>query len=186
MPLPPQTRLGPYSIVSLIGSGGMGEVYRAWDARLEREVALKILAERLSFDERALSRFRKEARAIAASAHPNILAIYDAELDHPPLFLATELLEGETLRSTIERSRLPWRRAVEIGAAVADGLATAHQAGIIHRDLKPENIFLPSRGGVKILDFGLAAFKFGQETGFGSLTSTLSDANLIMGTESRF
>jgi serine/threonine protein kinase/tetratricopeptide (TPR) repeat protein len=160
----------------------MGEVYRAWDARLERDVALKMLAERLSVDQRALSRFRKEARAIAASAHPNILAIYDAELDHPPLFLATELLVGETLRSTIERSRLPWRRAVEIGAAVADGLATAHEAGIIHRDLKPANIFLPSRGGVKILDFGLALFKFGQDTDGGSLTSTLSDVNLMMGT----
>jgi serine/threonine protein kinase len=125
MPLPRETRLGPYSIVSLIGSGGMGEVYRAWDARLERDVAVKVLAQGLSMDERALSRFRKGARAIAASAHPNILAIYDAELDHPPLFLVTELLEGEALRSTIERSRLPWRRAVEIGASVADGLATA-------------------------------------------------------------
>src|SRR5687767_8108800 len=129
MPLAPNTRLGPYSIVSLIGSGGMGDVYRAWETRLERDVAVKLLREALSLDEQALSRFRQEARAIAASAHPNILAIYDAELEHPPLFLVTELLHGETLRPVIERSPLPWRRAVEIAASVADGLATAHEAG---------------------------------------------------------
>src|SRR3954453_21708331 len=142
MPLTPKTRLGPYSIVSLIGSGGMGDVYRAWDTRLERDVAVKLLKDELSINERAMSRFKKEARAIAASSHPNILAIYDAELDHPPLFLVTELLHGETLRAVIERSRLPWRRAVEMGADIADGLASAHETGIIHRDLKPENVFI--------------------------------------------
>src|SRR3954447_12596150 len=182
MPLTPKTRLGPYSIVSLIGSGGMGDVYRAWDARLERDVALKLLKDELSIDERAMSRFRKEARAIAASSHPNILAIYDAELEHPPLFLVTELLQGETLRPVIERSPLPWRRAVDIAASVADGLSAAHETGIIHRDLKPENIFLTNRGMVKILDFGLAQFKFGRRGGPDPLTSTVSAVNLITGT----
>ena len=182
MPLAPNTRLGPYSIVSLIGSGGMGDVYRGWDTRLERDVAVKLLKEELSIDDRALLRFKTEARAIAASAHPNILAIYDAELEHPPLFLVTELLHGETLRPVIERSPLPWRRAVDIAASVADGLAAAHETGIIHRDLKPENIFLTSRGIVKILDFGLAQFKFGKRGEPDPLTSTVSAVNLITGT----
>ena len=182
MPLAPNARLGPYSIVSLIGSGGMGDVYRAWDSRLERDVAVKLLREDLPIDDRALSRFRTEARAIAASAHANIVAIYDAELEHPPLFLVTELLQGETLRPLIERCPLPWRRAVEIAASVADGLAAAHETGIIHRDLKPENIFLTSRGIVKILDFGLAQFKFGKSDRSGPLASTVSAVNLITGT----
>jgi serine/threonine protein kinase len=160
----------------------MGEVYRAWDTRLERHVAIKILNEGLAINERALSRFRTEAKAIAASTHPNILAIYDAELNQPPLFLVTELLEGETLRHTIQRSALPWRRTIELGAAVAEGLACAHESGIIHRDLKPENIFLTSRGNVKILNFGLAQFKLVHRSTAGGVTATFSDLNVVMGT----
>jgi serine/threonine protein kinase len=156
MALARSTRLGPYEIVSFIGAGSMGEVYRAWDTRLERDVAIKVLAERLACEPRSLARFRTEAKSIAALSHPNILSIYDAELEHPPLFLVTELLEGVTLRQQIGRSAIPWRRAVQIGSEVADGLATAHDARIIHRDLKPENIFVTERGAVKILDFGLA------------------------------
>ncbi|HEX7361563.1 MAG TPA: protein kinase [Bryobacteraceae bacterium] len=182
MPLPPATRLGPYEIIALIGAGGMGEVYRGRDTRLDRDVAIKVLNERLALDGRLLSRFGNEAKAIAALSHPNILSIYDAELQLGPFFLVTELLEGETIRQAIGRSPLSWQRAVEIGAAVADGLGVAHAAGIIHRDLKPENIFLTARQGVKILDFGLARFKRGFEEGAGSLASTLSDMHFVMGT----
>jgi eukaryotic-like serine/threonine-protein kinase len=182
MPLDAATRLGPYEIVALIGAGGMGEVYRARDTRLERDVAIKILNERLALDGRRLSRFRTEAKAIAALAHPNIVSIYDAELQLWPFFLVTELLEGETIRCAIERSPLRWQQTVEIGAAVADGLGAAHAAGIIHRDIKPDNIFLTARHVVKILDFGLARFNRDFEEGSGIPASTLSDMHLVMGT----
>ncbi len=182
MPLPANTRLGPYAIVAPIGAGGMGEVYRAWDSRLERHVAIKLLNQELASDERARSRFRKEARAIAALAHPNILSVYDAELEHPPYFLVTELLHGETLRAAIRGSPLPLGRAVAIVAAVAEGLATAHEAGIIHRDIKPENIFLARGGAIKILDFGLAHFNAIRQARSETAGSTMSDANTILGT----
>jgi serine/threonine protein kinase/tetratricopeptide (TPR) repeat protein len=176
------TRLGPYEIVSFIGAGGMGEVYRARDTRLDREVAIKVLAERLACDPRSLARFRTEAKSIAALSHPNILSIYDAELEHPPLFLVTELLEGENLGRLIKRSTLPWRRAVAVAIALADGLAAAHSAGIVHRDLKPENIFLTNKGGIKILDFGLARFKAGFEQKVDFSTVTFSETDLLAGT----
>jgi serine/threonine protein kinase/Flp pilus assembly protein TadD len=182
MLLAPGTRLGPYEILALIGAGGMGEVYRAWDTRLERDVAIKVLAERLACEPRSLARFHIEAKSIAALSHPNILSIYDAELEHPPLFLVTELLEGMTLRQQIGRSAIPWRRAVQIGSEVADGLATAHDAHIIHRDLKPENIFVTGRGAVKILDFGLARFKPVFQEKPGSRAATVSDEGSLMGT----
>jgi serine/threonine protein kinase len=145
------SRLGPYEIASFIGAGGMGEVYRARDTRLERDVAIKVLTARLELDSRSLSRFRVEAKAIAALSHPNILAIFDAELQQPPLFLVTEFLEGETLRALLERSQPSWRPVAELGASVADALAAAHSTGVIHRDLKPENLFLTNRRTVKIL-----------------------------------
>ena len=176
------SRLGPYEIASFIGAGGMGEVYRARDTRLERDVAIKVLTARLELDSRSLSRFRVEAKAIAALSHPNILAIFDAELQQPPLFLVTEFLEGETLRSLLERSQPSWRQVAELGAAVSDALAAAHSAGVIHRDLKPENLFLTNRHSVKILDFGLAQFKPGFAASSGSMASTVSDANVVLGT----
>jgi serine/threonine protein kinase/tetratricopeptide (TPR) repeat protein len=182
MPLHPATRLGPYEIVAFIGAGGMGEVYRARDTRLDRDVAVKVLTERLGAERGLLSLFRTEAKAIAALSHPNIVCIYDAELQHSPFFLVTELLEGETIRRGIERSPLVWRRAVEIGAAVADGLGAAHAAGIVHLDLKPENIFVTARHGVKILDFGLARLKRGAEESGSVPASTLSDVHVVMGT----
>jgi eukaryotic-like serine/threonine-protein kinase len=153
------TRLGPYKIISKIGAGGMGEVYRAHDVRLDRDVAIKILAERLVNDPEAIVRFEREAKAVASLSHPNILAIHDFDQDKDVYFTATELLEGETLRQRISKSALPWRKAVEIGIAITEGLAAAHSKGVIHRDLKPENIFLTSDGQVKILDFGLAAIR---------------------------
>jgi TolB-like protein/Flp pilus assembly protein TadD len=156
MSLPPGTRLGPYEIVEPIGSGGMGDVYRARDTRLDRDVAVKVLPERIAKDAEARMRFEREAKAVAALTHPNILAIHDYGSEDGSAFSVTELLEGETLRRRINNGPISWRKAAEIGAAIADGLAAAHAKGIIHRDLKPENIFLTTDGRVKILDFGIA------------------------------
>ena len=156
MTLPSGTRLGPYEVLSPLGAGGMGEVYRARDARLGREVAIKVLTERLVGDREHAARFEREARAVAAVSHPNILAIHDFGEQDGLFYAVTELLEGETLRQRIVRERLAWRRAVEIATAVAEGLAAAHGRGMVHRDIKPENIFVTSDGLVKILDFGLA------------------------------
>ncbi|HEV7764704.1 MAG TPA: alpha/beta fold hydrolase, partial [Thermoanaerobaculia bacterium] len=149
-------RLGPYEIVSFIGAGGMGHVFQARDSRLDRDVAIKVLSDSFAGDRVALGRFEREAKAIAALSHPNILAIFDFGTSDGITYAVTELLEGETLRASIDRGRLPWRRACEIGAAIADGLSAAHARGIVHRDLKPENLFLGRDGRVKILDFGLA------------------------------
>ena len=156
MSLAPGARVGPYEVVGLLGSGGMGEVHRARDLRLGREVALKVLPDQLLCDAEARLRFEREARAVAALSHPNILAIHDFGSDGDVWYAATELLEGETLRARLSRGALPCRKAVEIGAALADGLAAAHAKGIVHRDLKPENVFVTSDGRAKILDFGLA------------------------------
>jgi serine/threonine-protein kinase len=134
----------------------MGEVYRAHDGRVGRDVALKVLPDRLATDEEARARFVREARAVAALSHPNILALHEFEQEGDVAYVVTELLEGETLRALLKRGSISWRRAVEIGAALADGLAAAHAKGIIHRDLKPENVFITTDGHVKLLDFGLA------------------------------
>jgi serine/threonine protein kinase len=154
--LQPGAHLGPYELVGVIGAGGMGTVYRAKDRRLDREVAIKVLPETVAGDPEWLARFQREARALARVSHPNILAIHDLGRDHGVTYVVTELLRGETLRARLGRERLPWRKAVEIAAAVADGLASAHAHGIVHRDLKPENLFLTSDGHTRILDFGIA------------------------------
>jgi eukaryotic-like serine/threonine-protein kinase len=151
------TRLGPYKILSQLGSGGMGEVYRARDVRLDRDVALKVLTDKLARDPDAIIRFEKEAKAIAALSHPNIIAIHDFDRDQELYYVVTELLEGETLRKRI--GGLSWRKAVEYGIEIAKGLSAAHSKGVIHRDLKPENVFITSDGRIKILDFGLAQMK---------------------------
>ncbi len=150
------TRLGPYEILAPIGAGGMGVVYRARDARLEREVAVKVIAPALARDPDAVSRFEREARAVAALSHPNILALHDVGQTDGVPFAVTELLDGESLRVRLTRGPLAWRQGAAITRAIAEGLAFAHARGIVHRDLKPENVFLTTDGRVKILDFGLA------------------------------
>ena len=156
MTLPAGSRLGPYEIVAPLGAGGMGQVFRARDARLERDVAVKVLSAHLSADRDALARFEREARAVAALSHPNILAIFDFGREGEITYSVTELLEGETLRSALLRGPMPPRKAIDVAAALADALAAANARGLVHRDLKPENVFLTTDGLVKILDFGLA------------------------------
>ncbi|HEV8610309.1 MAG TPA: protein kinase [Thermoanaerobaculia bacterium] len=156
MTLAAGTRLGPYEIQAPIGAGGMGEVYRARDTRLERTVAIKVLPENLAEDAAALARFEREARAVAALSHPNILAIHDFGSDRGIAYAVAELLEGTTLRERLSSGALPPRKAIDYAVQAAQGLAAAHEKGIVHRDLKPENVFITDEGRVKILDFGLA------------------------------
>jgi serine/threonine protein kinase/Flp pilus assembly protein TadD len=156
MPLAPHTQLGPYLIINTVGAGGMGEVYRARDPRLDRDVAIKVLPESLASDAVALARFNREVKAVASLSHPNILTIYDIGTQGTIAYAVMELLEGCTLGRMLRSGPLGWSRALEIASAVAAGLAAAHAKGVVHRDLKPENLFITSDGGVKILDFGLA------------------------------
>jgi serine/threonine protein kinase/Flp pilus assembly protein TadD len=186
MTLAANTRLGPYEILSALGSGGMGEVYRARDVRLEREVAVKVLPERLVDDASALARFQREARSVAALSHPNIVAVFDIGVEQGLPYVVMELLEGETLGRRLKRSALDWRAALPVATAVADGVAAAHAKGIIHRDIKPENIFLTAGGAVKVLDFGLARMdKAASADRSASVTVTLeTQAGVILGTVS--
>lgn len=152
----PTSRLGVYELVDELGAGGMGVVWRAHDRRLGRDVALKILPPHLAAHPDALVRFEREARGLAALSHPNIISIFDLGEDNGLRYIVTELLSGETLREAMRGGPMPWRRATEICATIAEGLAAAHAKGILHRDLKPENIFITADDRVKILDFGLA------------------------------
>jgi serine/threonine protein kinase len=156
MTLAAGTKIGPYEIVAPLGAGGMGEVYRAKDSRLGRDVAIKMLPVSMARDAERLRRFETEARAVAALNHPNILSVHDIGKFEGVPYLISECLEGHSLRQELSSGALPLRRAVEYGMQIAQGLASAHDSGIVHRDLKPENIFITRDGRVKILDFGLA------------------------------
>jgi hypothetical protein len=178
-------RLGPYDVLSRLGAGGMGEVWRARDARLQRDVAVKVLPSELSTDAGRLKRFEKEARSASALNHPNIVTIYDIGQSDSVSYIAMELVEGKTLRELLFAGPLPIKRVLSIAAQVAEGLARAHEAGIVHRDLKPENVMVTKDGLVKILDFGLAKLTYtGADSGEGTNipTETGTGAGVVLGT----
>src|SRR3984893_2571247 len=185
MPIFTGEKLGPYEILAPLGAGGMGEVYRARDTRLGRDVALKVLPGEVVGDTSRRQRFEQEARAVAALNHPNIVAVYDVAFEDRTAFMVSELVQGETLRSVIQRGPVPVRRALDIAVQIADGLAAAHAAHIAHRDLKPENIMLTADSRVNILDFGLAK-SISRATASPDATRTiaLTDPGAIVGTVS--
>src|SRR5512132_792506 len=156
MRLTPGARLGPYEVLSVLGTGGMAEVYRARDTRLGREIALKVVNEALAGNPELVRRFEQEARLAGSLNHPNLVAVYDVGLHEGAPYFITELLRGESLRHRLSRGRVPLDSALDWGAQLAQGLAAAHARGIVHRDVKPENVFLTSDGHVKLLDFGIA------------------------------
>ncbi len=180
MSLPAGAQLGPYQVQSLLGAGGMGEVYRARDARLRRDVAIKVLPAGFASDPDRRARFEREAQAIAALSHPNVVAIFDVGTHDGQLSVVTELLEGETLRHRLNAGPLSVRRAVEVAVDVARGLSAAHDKQILQRDLKPENLFLLRDGRVKILDFGLAR-QLALPTGVTETMPVATDAGTASG-----
>ena len=184
MPLTAGTRLGPYEIIAPIGAGGMGEVYRARDSRLDRDVAIKVLPENVSASAMAMERFAREAKAVAALSHPGILAIHDFGQEGRIAYAVTEFLEGETLLERLAGGALPPRKAVEFAVQIANGLASAHERGVIHRDLKPANLFLTRDGRIKILDFGLARFQEGDARAPEAHTRTRhTEPGMVLGTD---
>jgi len=185
MPLTVGTKLGPYEVLSPLGAGGMGEVYRARDNRLGRDVAIKVLPDSVANDPDRLLRFEQEARTIAALNHANLLGIFDVGVQGTTHYLVSELLEGETLRQKLEAGPLSARRALDYAAEIADGLAAAHAKGIVHRDLKPENIFVLKTGHIKILDFGLAKASQAAAGAAGTMATvgiSATGAGIVMGT----
>ncbi|HMI30443.1 MAG TPA: serine/threonine-protein kinase, partial [Candidatus Limnocylindrales bacterium] len=183
------TRLGPYEILAPLGAGGMGEVYRARDTRLGRDVAVKVLPQAFATDPDRLRRFEQEARAAGQLNHPNILVLHDVGTHAGSPYLVTELLEGETLRARMGGEALPARKAIDYALQMARGLAAAHERGLVHRDLKPENVFVLRDGRVKILDFGIAKLTRPEEGAAGGATRSAAptaapdtDPGLVMGT----
>ena len=180
------TRLGPYEVLGPIGAGGMGEVYRARDPRLGRDVAIKVLATSAAVSQDQLRRFEDEARAAAALNHPNILSVLDVGSHDGSPYVVFELLAGETVADRLRNGSLPPRKAVECAVQICDGLAAAHSRGIVHRDLKPSNLFITRDGHVKILDFGLAklapALDGGDATGSTMATRTATQPGILFGT----
>src|SRR5450759_4662725 len=185
MSLSAGSRLGPYEILAPLGAGGMGEVYRARDSRLQRDVAIKVLPASFSQDADRLRRFELEARAAGVLNHPNITAVYDIGTHDGAPYVVSELLEGETLRGRLSGGALPPRKATDFALQMAHGLAAAHEKGIVHRDLKPENLFVTKDGRVKILDFGLAKLTqadSGSQTSMPTVTHGGTEAGVVMGT----
>src|SRR5262245_3120401 len=185
VPLTAGTRLGPYEVIAAADAGGMGEVYRARDTRLSRDVAIKVLPEHFSKESGRKERFEREARAVSALNHPSICTLYDIDNDGGVDFLVMEFIEGETLSDRLEKGRLPLKLALKCGIEIADALDKAHQDGITHRDLKPSNIMLTKRGA-KLLDFGLAKLQGGNGSAFQSTTRSgstlLTTEGAIVGT----
>src|SRR5437762_4249635 len=163
------TQLGPYEILAPIGAGGMGEVYKAADRRLERTVAMKLLPRHWAENTEMRQRFEREAQIIASLDHPNICVLHDIGHQDGYDFLVMEYLEGDTLAARIERGAMPWDEALRVGIAMADALDKAHRRGVVHRDLKPSNVIL-TETGTKLLDFGLAKFNASATVGPGGLT----------------
>jgi predicted ATPase len=184
MTLAPGSKLGPFEIVAPLGAGGMGEVYRARDTRLERAVAIKLLSTAFSASGDRLHRFEQEARSASALNHPNIVTIYELGRDGASHYIAMELVDGKTLRELLVSGSLPMRKAIEIAAQVAEGLTKAHEAGITHRDLKPENLMVSGDGLVKILDFGLAKLESpsGERSDICTTSTALTASGLLLGT----
>ena len=176
------SHFGPYQVVSPLGAGGMGQVYRGRDTRLQRAVAIKVLHDVASRDPDRQRRFAQEAVAASALNHPNILTVYDVGADGDVHFLVSELIEGESLRIEMNRGRMSLKRVIEIAQQIAEGLAAAHEAGIVHRDLKPENVMVTADGRVKIVDFGLAKSVHGEAAMLGEFTATETAEGLVMGT----
>jgi eukaryotic-like serine/threonine-protein kinase len=181
MSLAPGTKLGQYEIIGPLGAGSMGEVYRARDTRLNRDVAIKVLPKLVSAEPDRLQRFEIEAKAAAALSHPNILAVFQMGTHDGAPYLVTELLEGKTLGESLRRGPLPLRQAIQFGVQIAHGLAAAHEKGIVHRDLKPENLFVTKEGRIKILDFGLAKVAPSQQSPT-NLATTVTRHGVAMGT----
>ena len=189
--LTPGTHLGHFTVLSRIGVGGMGEVYRARDDRLERDVAIKVLPANVANDAKRLARFEREAKALARLTAPHILAIHEFDKEDDLAFVVTELLQGETLEDRLGKGTMSLRQALETGAEIAKGLGAAHEAGVIHRDIKPSNVFLTTQGLVKILDFGLARVQTShgsdERNGTGTTMnmearSTLTQKGTVLGT----
>src|SRR5215813_9916764 len=179
------TRLGPYEILAPLGAGGMGEVYKARDTRLSRDVAIKLLPAAFSEEPERLRRFEQEAKAAGLLTHPNITVVYDVGTHQGAPYIVEELLEGETLGALLARGLLSHRKAIDYSLQIVHALAAAHEKGIVHRDLKPENVFLTKDGRVKILDFGLAKLKVEKEGGTQTDLRTVSGATepgVVLGT----
>src|ERR1700719_912522 len=180
--LSPGERIGSYEILQRLGAGGMGEVYRAKDTRLEREVAIKTLSLDLCSQPEALSRFEQEARSACALNHPNIVTIYELGHVNGTRYISMELVNGETLRELLASGPIPFRKAVAIAAQIADALAKAHSIGIVHRDLKPENLMISGDATVKILDFGLAKLLEVNPTPDLDASTRISEQGTVLGT----
>jgi len=188
MALPSGTKLGPYEIQSALGAGGMGEVYRARDTRLDRTVAVKVLPTHLASDLNLRERFDREARTISSLSHPNICHLYDVGLQDGTSYLVMEYLEGETLADRLRKGPLPLEQALKYGIEICDGLEKAHKSGVVHRDLKPGNVML-TKSGAKLMDFGLAkpilsasASNSGVTQALGTSESPLTTAGMLIGT----
>ena len=192
MTLAAGTKLGPYEVQSLLGAGGMGEVYRARDIRLQRDVAIKVLPASMSRDEERLRRFEQEAKSVAVLNHPNLLTVFDVGTMPDPSnagaaalpYIVSELLEGSTLRARLAEGAIGQRKVLDYGVQIASGLAAAHERGIVHRDIKPENIFITKDDRVKILDFGLAKLtqsEFDSRTSLPTATNE-TELGLVLGT----